>query len=111
MFGKMGDMGKMMKQAQEMQAKMGDMQAQIENIIVDGVAGGGMVSVTLNGKGVIKGIKIDPSLIAPDEVEILEDLIMAAHNDAKQKSEALIAEKTQEIMGDLKLPEGMNLGL
>lgn len=111
MFGKIGDMGKMMKQAQEMQAKMGDMQAQIEQLIVEGVSGGGMVTVTLNGKGNIKGIKIDPSLIAPDEVEILEDLIMAAHNDAKQKSEALVAIKTQEIMGDLKLPEGMNLGL
>ncbi len=111
MFGKMGDMGKMMKQAQEMQAKMADMQSQIELLTVDGVSGGGMVSVTLSGKGQIKAIKIDPSLLTPDEAEILEDLIMAAHNDAKQKSEALVAEKTKEIMGDLQLPEGMNLGL
>lgn len=111
MFGKMGDMGKMMKQAQEMQAKMADMQGQIELLTVDGVSGGGMVAVTLNGKGMIKGVKIDPSLLSPDEAEILEDLIMAAHNDAKGKIETLVAEKTKEVMGDLQLPEGLNLGL
>lgn len=111
MFGKMGDMGKMMKQAQEMQSKMADMQSQIELLTVEGVSGGGMVSVTLSGKGLIKGMKIDPSLLSPDEAEILEDLIMAAHNDAKNKAEAMVAEKTKEIMGDLQLPEGMNLGL
>ncbi len=107
MFGKMGDMGKMMKQAQEMQAKMGDMQAEIELLTAQGVSGGGLVKVTLNGKGLIKAMHIDPSLITPDEAEILEDLIMAAHNDAKQKSEAMVAEKTKEIMGGLQLPEGM----
>lgn len=111
MFGKMADMGKMMKQAQEMQAKMADMQNQIELLTVDGQSGGGMVAVTLNGKGAIKAIKIDPSLITPDDAEILEDLIMAAHNDAKLKVEALVAEKTQEAMGDMQLPAGMNLGL
>lgn len=110
MFGKMGDMGKMMKQAQEMQARMADMQNQIELLTVEGVSGGGMVSITLSGKGLIKGMKIDPSLLSPEEGEILEDLIMAAHNDAKGKAEAMVAEKTKEIMGDLQLPEGMNLG-
>lgn len=111
MFGKMGDMGKMMKQAQEMQSKMAEMQQKVELLSVDGVSGGGMVKVTLNGKGLIKGMKIDPSLLTQDEVGILEDLIMAAHNDAKQKVEALVAEKTKEIMGGMQLPEGMNLGL
>lgn len=110
MFGKMGDMGKMMKQAQEMQAKMADMQSQIELLTVEGASGGGMVKITLSGKGLIKGMTIDPSLLSPEEAEILEDLIMAAHNDAKSKAEAMVAEKTKEIMGDLQLPEGMNLG-
>lgn len=99
----------MMKQAQELQQKMQDAQAEIAEMEVDGTAGGGLVTVKLTGKGEIRGIAIDPSLINPDEAEILEDLIMAAHNDAKSKSEAAIAEKMQAVTGGLNLPEGMKL--
>lgn len=99
----------MMKQAQELQQKMQDAQAEIAELEVEGTAGGGLVTMTLTGKGEIRGIKIDPSLINPDEAEILEDLIMAAHNDAKSKSETAITEKMQAVTGGLNLPEGMKL--
>ncbi len=99
----------MMKQAQELQQKMQDAQAEIVNIEVEGTSGAGLVSVTLNGNGDMRGMKIDPSLINAEEVEILEDLIMAAHNDAKSKSAAVISEKMQDVTGGLNLPEGMKL--
>lgn len=99
----------MMKQAQELQQKMQDAQAEIAELEIEGSAGAGMVEVRLSGKGDIKGIKIDPSLINPDDVEMLEDLIMAAHNDAKSKSETVIAEKMQSVTGGLNLPEGLKL--
>ena len=99
----------MMKQAQELQQKMQDAQAEIAELEIEGSAGAGMVEVRLSGKGDIRGIKIDPSLINPDDVEMLEDLIMAAHNDAKSKSEAAIAEKMQSVAGGLNLPEGLKL--
>jgi len=101
----MGMMGKV----QEMQAKMAQMQEEIENSIVDGSAGGGMVTVSLSGKGELKALKIDPSLLSPDEKEILEDLIIAAHNDALVKAEATKAEKMQEITAGLPIPPGMKL--
>lgn len=100
---------KMMKQAQEMQSKMQDMQDQLAEMTVEGVAGAGMVKVTLSGKGVMQGVEIDPSLLNPEEAEILEDLIMAAHNDAKNRSEAMMQEKMQELTGGLNLPDGMKL--
>jgi DNA-binding YbaB/EbfC family protein len=105
----MKNIGQMLKQAQQMQAKMAEMQAQLADTTVDGVAGAGLVTVTLNGKGEMKGLKVDPSLIKPDEAEILEDLIVAAHADAKAKAEAKAAEAMKELTGGLELPPGMTL--
>lgn len=99
----------MMQQAQELQKKMQDAQAEIGELQIEGTSGAGLVKVTLSGKGDIKRISIDPSLIDPAEPEMLEDLIMAAHNDAKSKSEAEIAEKMQSVTGGLNLPEGLKL--
>lgn len=103
------DFLKMMKQAKQMQEKMGDLQSAVSELSVEGVSGAGMVTVTLNGKGEMTGLKIDPSLIKADESGILEDLILAAHNDAKAKGEALVQERTQELMSGMGLPEGMKL--
>ena len=103
------DFLKMMKQAKQMQERMGSLQEEIADLTVEGSAGGGMVSVTLSGKGEMKGLRIDPSLAKADEVEILEDLILAAHQDAKTKAEALLQEKTQEMMGGLGLPPGFKM--
>jgi DNA-binding YbaB/EbfC family protein len=99
----------MMKQAQELQAKMSEMQAELENLQVEGVSGAGLVKVTLTGKGIMARLLIDRSLLKPDDAEILEDLIIAAHNDAKQKSEQAIAEKMQALTGGLPLPPGLKL--
>ena len=97
-----------MKKAQEMQAKMADMQAELDGIEVSGVAGGDMVSVTLTAKGELRGLKIDPSLMNPDESEILEDLIIAAHRDARSKAEQVMAEKMKEVTGGMPMPPGLN---
>jgi hypothetical protein len=105
----MKNIGQMLKQAQEMQAKMADMQAQLADMTVAGVAGAGLVTVTLNGKGEMKGLKVDPSLIKPDEAVILEDLVVAAHADAKAKAEAKAAEAMKDLTGGLELPPGMTL--
>ena len=105
----MKNLGNLMKQAQEMQAKMADMQERLAEMTIEGVAGGGLVTVTLNGKGEMKGIKVDPSLIDPSEPEILEDLIMAAHGDAKSRAEARSAEEMKDLTGGLQLPPGMSL--
>lgn len=105
----MKNLGQMMKQAQEMQQRMQEMQQQLEDEEVDGVAGGGMVTVTLNGKGVMRKVKVDPSLIDPEEREVMEDLIVAAHNDAKTKMESHIQEKMSEITGGMDLPPGMQM--
>jgi nucleoid-associated protein EbfC len=99
----------MMKQAQELQSKMAELQAELEAMEVEGMSGGGLVKVTLTGKGSMAKISIDPSLVKPDEAEILEDLIVAAHNDAKQKAEKAMAEKMQAITAGLPLPPGMKL--
>ena len=99
----------MMKQAQQMQSKMAEMQASMETIEVTGSSGGGLIKVTLNGKSEVKGIKIDPSLLDANEIEILEDLITAAFNDAKTKVETLMQEEMAKVTGGLKLPPGMNL--
>ena len=85
------------------------MQAELDQIEVEGAAGGGLVTVTLTAKGEMKGVKIDPSLIKPDEKEILEDLIVAAHADARRKAEALMQEKMKALTGGLPLPPGMKL--
>ncbi len=105
----MRDLMNMMKQAKEMQAKFETMQEEMVGLEASGTAGGGMVSVTLSGKGEMRGVKIDPSLFDGEEAEILEDLIVAAHNDAKGKIEQLMAEKTQELTAGLPIPPGMKL--
>ena len=103
------DMLKMMKQAKQMQEKMAGLQQEVASIEVTGTSGGGLVRVTLTGKGDLKALAIDPSLIKPEDAEILEDLIVAAHADAKAKAEAALAERTQALMGDLGLPAGLKL--
>ena len=99
----------MMKQVQSMQARMGEMQTKLEAATVVGQSGGGIVKITMSGKGALVGIAIDPSIIAADEKEILEDLIVAAHADAKNKSEAMMAEEMKSVTGGLPLPPGMKL--
>ncbi|UCH75814.1 MAG: YbaB/EbfC family nucleoid-associated protein [Rhodospirillales bacterium] len=105
----MKNLGQMMKQAQQMQEKMQQMQAGLESMEVTGAAGGGMVTVTMNGKGAARRVAVDPSLLAGDEKEVLEDLLVAAFNDARAKLDAHVKEKTAEIMGGLQLPPGLNL--
>lgn len=99
----------MMKKAQELQAKMGQMQEELQQVEVVGTAGGDMVSVTLSGKGDMKGVKIDPSLMADGDAEIVEDLVMAAHADARTKAEAMAAEKMSEATAGIPIPPGMKL--
>jgi DNA-binding YbaB/EbfC family protein len=105
----MKNLAGMLKQAQQMQQKMADMQAALESAEVEGTAGGGMVTVTLSGKGEMKRIRIDPSIANPDDVEMMEDLILAAHKDAKAKAEAYAAEEMKKVTGGLELPPGMSL--
>lgn len=105
----MKNLGSLMKQAQQMQARMTELQQKLADSEYTGQAAGGMVSVTLNGKGELKGLKLDKSLVNPEETEILEDLILAAHNDAKAKAEAANAEEMKALTGGLKLPPGMSL--
>jgi hypothetical protein len=100
-----------MKQAQQMQAKMAELQEQLADLEVHGAAGGDMVQVTMNGKGVLRAVKIDPSLINADDAEVLEDLIVAAVNDAKRKVETRVSEEMQKLTGGLNLPPGMSLPL
>lgn len=92
-----------------MQSRMAEMQTKLEQTNVTGQSGGGLVKVTLNGKGSMTGIAIDPSLLKPEEKEILEDLIAAAHTDAKNKAEAMMAQEMQAVTGGLQLPPGMKL--
>ncbi|AMN55231.1 MULTISPECIES: YbaB/EbfC family nucleoid-associated protein [Stappiaceae] len=103
------DFLKMMKQAKQMQEQMGSLQEQIVEIEAEGSAGGGLVTVRLNGKSDLKSLSIDPSLLKEEEKEILEDLLIAAHTEARAKVEQAIQEKTQELMGGLGLPAGMKL--
>lgn len=99
----------MMKQAQQLQAKMAEAQLELDNVTVEGMAGGGLVKVTLTAKGAMKSISIDPSLVNPDEKEILEDLIVTAHMQARAKAEEAMAEKMKALTGGLQLPPGMKL--
>jgi DNA-binding YbaB/EbfC family protein len=105
----MRDMMGMMKQAQAMQAKIAAAQASLENLTVEGASGGGMVSVSMSGKGDLKSIRIDPSLMQEGEAEIVEDLVMAAFNDARGKMERAVQEHMQEATKGLPLPPGMKL--
>ena len=99
----------MMKKAEELQQKMQAMQDEAGRATVDGHSGGGLVTVTLSGKGEMKGLKIDPSLFKEDDVEVLEDLIVAAHNEAKGKAEQMMQQKMAEMTQGLPLPPGMKL--
>ena len=105
----MKNLGQMMKQAQAMQAKMAEMQEKLGDLEVSGQSGAGMVTATLNGKSELRALKIEPSLVDPEEVEVLEDLIVAAVNDAKMKVEVAVAEEMKQVTGGLELPPGMKL--
>jgi DNA-binding YbaB/EbfC family protein len=105
----MRDIMGMMGEVKEMQAKMEQMQAEIAELTAEGTSGGGLVTVVLNGKGEMRSLKIDPSLFKEDDVEILEDLIVAAHKDAKDKAEAVAAEKTKALTAGLPLPPGFKM--
>jgi DNA-binding YbaB/EbfC family protein len=105
----MKNFASMMKQAQELQSRMAELQAEMERARCEGRSGGGLVVVTLNGKAELAGVSIDPSLLKPDEAEILEDLIVAAHADAKAKVEQMMQEKMQGLTGGLPLPPGLKL--
>lgn len=105
----MKNLGNMMKQAQQMQQRMQDMQKQLAETEMTGAAGGGMVTVTVAGSGELRKIKIEKSVVDPDDVEMLEDLIVAACNDAKTKLDAHVQAETAKIMGGMQLPPGMKL--
>ena len=105
----MKNLGALMKQAQEMQQKMGEMQERLADIEVEGSSGAGMVTVTLNGKSDMRRIKIDPTLLKADEAEVLEDLIVAAINDARSRLESRTQEEMSALTGGLSLPPGFKL--
>lgn len=105
----MKNMFDIMKQAQQLQSRMQSLQAELETAEVEGRAGGGLVAVVMSGKGEVKKVSIDPSLMKEDEREVLEDLIVAAAADAKAKAEALAAEKMKSVTGGLALPPGLGL--
>jgi DNA-binding YbaB/EbfC family protein len=105
-----GDFMGMMKQARALQARMTEIQAEVAALEVEGSAGGGLVRVVMSGKGEMKRLTIDPSLVKPEEREILEDLIVAAANDARGKAETALAEKMRSVAGGLELPPGLMPG-
>ncbi|MBA2126661.1 YbaB/EbfC family nucleoid-associated protein [Hyphomicrobium methylovorum] len=105
----MKDLMGMMKQVGQMQARLKEVQEELERSEIEGQSGGGLVHLTVDGKGVVRRVRIDPSLMKPDEVEILEDLIVAAAADARQKSDSEMQAKMAEITGGLPLPPGMKL--
>jgi nucleoid-associated protein EbfC len=105
----MKDIAGLMKQAQAMQQKMQETQASLDTTLVEGVSGGGMVRVTLTAKGDMRGVVIEESLLKPQEKDILEDLLMAAHADARKKAESIMSEKMQAVTGGLSLPAGFKL--
>ncbi|WP_299378704.1 YbaB/EbfC family nucleoid-associated protein [uncultured Kiloniella sp.] len=105
----MKNLAGLMKQAQQMQSKMAEMQEALADLEIEGAAGAGMVKVVMSGKYNLRSIKIDPSLINADDVEVLEDLILAAVNDASSKVEVTTQEKMQDVTGGLNLPAGMKL--
>ena len=105
----MKNLGQMMKQAQEMQVKMDEMHKKLSEMEVVGSSGAGMIEVILSGKNDVRKIKIDPTVIDPNDPEILEDLIVAALNDAKSKVEAKVGDKMSEMTGGIQLPPGFKL--
>ncbi len=110
MFGGLKDFGALMKQAQEMQQKLGELQERLAETEVVGQSGAGLVKVTLNGKNETRRVEIDPSLLVPDEKGVLEDLVVAAMNDARTKVEALVQDQMRSLTGGLPLPPGFKLG-
>jgi len=105
----MKNIGNMLKQAQEMQTKLAEVQARLAAMEVDGTAGAGLVTVTMSGKNDIKKVKVDPSLIDPNEAEVLEDLIVAAAADAKTKVDETMQEEMAKLTGGMQMPPGMKL--
>lgn len=105
----MKNLSGLMKQASQMQAKMQEMQAKLEAMEVEGASGAGLVTVTLTGKGDMKRLKIDPKLADPGEMEMLEDLVVAAHTEAKRRIEEIMAEEMAKVTGGMQLPGGMKL--
>jgi hypothetical protein len=105
----MADFMGLMKQAAELKSKMEAMQAELDHVEVEGASGGGLVTVKLSGKGELKAVKIDASLLKPEEAEIVEDLLVAAHADARRKAEAIMQERMKAVAGGLPLPPGLKL--
>jgi nucleoid-associated protein EbfC len=105
----MKNLSGLMKQAQQMQEKMQEMQSRLEGMEVHGEAGAGLVTVTMNGKGDLRQVSIDPKVIDPGDAEMLQDLIVAAHANARQKVEAAAAAEMQKVAGGMQLPPGMKL--
>jgi DNA-binding YbaB/EbfC family protein len=105
----MADFLGLMKQAAELKSKMETMQAELDQVEVEGTSGGGLVTTKLSGKGEMKAVKIDDSLMKASEKEVLEDLLVAAHADARRKAEAVMQEKMQTVAGGLPLPPGLKL--
>jgi DNA-binding YbaB/EbfC family protein len=105
----MADFMGLMKQAAQLQSKMETMQAELDKLEVEGAAGGGLVAVTLTAKGDLRGVRIDDSLLKAEEKEILEDLLVAAHADARRKAEVLLQEKMKTLTGGLPIPPGLKL--
>ncbi len=105
----MADFLGLMKQAAELKSKMEAMQAELDRLEVEGISGGGLVSVKVSGKGNMKEVKIDPSLLNPQQKEIVEDLVVAACTDARRKAETLLQEKMKDFTGGLALPPGLKL--
>ena len=105
----MKNLAGLMKQASQMQSKMEEMQARLQTREIDGESGAGMVRVTLNGKGDLRRIKLDPKIVDPNDTEVLEDLILAAHRDARNKADATSSAEMQKLTGGLQLPPGMKL--
>lgn len=105
----MKNLGQMMKQAQAMQTRMQEMQEEMEKLEMEGSSGGGLVQVVITGKGELRRLSVDPSLVDPAEKEVMEDLIVAAVNDAKARADERMREETQKLMGGIQLPPGMKL--
>ena len=105
----MKNLAGLMKQASQMQSKMAEMQAKLEAIEIEGMSGAGMVQVVLSGKGDLKRVKLDPKLLDPTEAEMVEDLLVAAHADARRRLEATTAEEMEKVTGGMQLPGGMKL--
>jgi len=109
MFKNLGNMADLFKQAQDMQKKMAESQEKLEAITVSGESGAGMVQIEMTAKGIMKSLKIDPSLVNPSDIEVLQDLIISAVNDAKNKADATTAHEMEKITGGLSLPAGFKM--